>query len=103
LAKYIATHTLPRPTTPEEITPLVQELLKHEALDAYWVQAWAETDEEGKALRIFCEWNAKSAADVKKVFSHVPAFPLDDVRPMTKFDSDIFRMPVREPQVPVPV
>lgn len=98
MPKYIATHTLPRPTTPEEITPLVQEMLKHEALDTYWVQAWAEMDKQGKALRIFCEWNAKSAEDVKRVFSHVPTFPLDDVKPMAKFDSDAFRMPIRTPQ-----
>lgn len=102
LAKYIAVHTLPQPTTPEELTPLVEELLRHEALDAYWVGAWAETNEEGKALRIFCEWNANSAEAVKKVFAKVPAFPLDHIRPMAKFDSDSFRMPVRQPQAPIP-
>ncbi len=102
MPKYIAVHTLPSPSTPEELTPLVQELLRHEALDAYWVQAWAETNDEGKALRIFCEWNAKSADAVKRVFEKVPAFPLDHVKPLTKFDSDVFRMPVREPQMPIP-
>ncbi len=53
MAKYIAVHTLPKPMTPDEISPLVQELLRHETLDAYWVESWTETDEEGKALRIF--------------------------------------------------
>ena len=102
MAKYMAVHTLPQPTTSEELTPLVRELLAHEARDAYWVHAWAETNEEGKALRIFCEWNAESEEAVKKVFSKVPAFPLDHVRPMAKFDSDSFRMPVRQPQAPIP-
>ncbi len=84
------------------MTPLVEELLRHEALDAYWVQAWAEMNEEGKALRIFCEWNAKSAEAVRRVFAKVPTFPLDHVRPMTKLDSDQFRVPVREPAAPIP-
>ncbi len=102
MPKYIAVHTLPQPSTPEEITPLVNELLRHEALDAYWVQAWAETNEEGKALRIFCEWNAKSEDAVKKVFEKVPAFPLDHIRPLQKFDSDSFRMPARQLEAPTP-
>ncbi len=102
MPKYIAVHTLPQPTTPEEITPLVNELLRHEALDAYWVQAWAETNEEGKTLRIFCEWNAKSEEAVRKIFAKVPAFPLDHVRPLAKFDSDSFRMPARRLEAPTP-
>lgn len=101
MAKYIAAHTLPQPATPEEINPLVQELLKHESLDAYWVQAWTEMNEEGKALRIFCEWNAKDEDAIKKVFKLVPAFPLDHIRPMAKFDSDTFRMPVPEPEAAI--
>ena len=101
LPKYIAAHTLPQPATPEEISPLVQELLKHESLDAYWVQAWTEMNEEGKALRIFCEWNAKNVEAVKEVFNEVPAFPLDHIRPMAKFDSDVFRMPVRESEAAI--
>ncbi len=88
--------------TPDEISPLVQELLRHESLDAYWVESWSETNEEGKALRIFCEWNAKSEDAVKKVFERVPAFPLDRIRPLAKFDSDSFRMPARQPQMPIP-
>ncbi len=102
MAKYIAVHTLPKPMTPDEINPLVQELLRHEALDAYWVESWTEMNDEGKALRIFCEWNAKSEDAVRKVFAKVPTFPLDHIRPMAKFDSDSFRMPAREPQIPVP-
>ena len=102
MAKYIAVHALPQPATPEEITPLLQELLRHETVDAYWVQSWAETNEQGKALRIFCEWNAKSEDAVQRVFERAPAFPLDRVRPMVRFDSDGFRMPAREHQVPVP-
>ena len=102
MAKYVAVHTLPKPMTPEEINPLVQELLRYEALDAYWVQAWTEMNDEGKALRIFCEWNAKDEDAVKKVFAKVPAFPLDHIRPLAKFDSDSFRMPVQQPQAPIP-
>ncbi len=88
--------------TPEEINPLVQELLRHESLDAYWVESWTETNDEGKALRIYCEWNAKNEDAVKKVFAKVPAFPVDHIRPLTKFDSDSFRMPVQQAQTPIP-
>ncbi len=102
LAKYIAVHTLPQPMTPEEINPLVQELLRHEALDAYWVESWTEMNEEGKALRIFCEWNAKSKEAIEKVFAKVPSFPIDHIRPMAKFDSDAFRMPARQLEAPRP-
>ncbi len=102
MAKYIAVHTLPKPMTPEEINPLVQELLRHESLDAYWVESWTETNDEGKALRIYCEWNGKNKQAVEKVFAKVPAFPLDHIRPLAKYDSDSFRTPGQRVEAPTP-
>jgi hypothetical protein len=91
MPKFIAVHTLPTPMTPAEITPLVKQLLKHETHDAYWVESWAQMDANGKAVKIFCEWNGKTADAVNAVFAGVPTFPLDGVFPMGKFDSEGFR------------
>ena len=82
---------MPSPTTVEQATPLVKKLLANEGHDAYWVGSWMETNEEGKVLKIFCEWNAKDEKAVREIFAKVPEFPLDSVRPMSKIDSAEFR------------
>lgn len=91
MRKYIAEHTMPRPTTFEEATPLVKKMLENEGQDAYWVGSWAQTNEEGKVLKIFCEWNAKDEGSIRQIFDKVPEFPLDNVHPLTKIDSAEFR------------
>jgi len=91
MPKFLAVHTMPMPVTAEEVTPLVKELLKSETRDAYWVSAWGQQNTEGKFLKFFCEWNAKSADAIRKLFSFVPQFPLDGVYPMARIESEDFR------------
>jgi len=91
MRKYVAMHTMPGPVTVEQVTPLVKKLLANEGRDVYWVGAWAQTNEEGKVLKIFCEWNAKDEKAIRAVFAKVPEFPLDSVHPMMKVDSAEFR------------
>jgi hypothetical protein len=91
MPKFLAVHTMPAPMKMEDITPMVQQLLKGERVEAYWVKAFGQMDEEGRAHKIFCEWNAKDAEAVKKVFAKVPDFPLDGVYPLTVVDSEEIR------------
>lgn len=93
--KYMAVHTMPKPTTVEEVTPLVLKLLANEkGEEAYWVGAWAQTDDKGNAVKIYCEWNAKDEKTIRDVFEGVPDFPLDSIHPMMKMDSMEFRQQV---------
>ncbi len=91
MPKYLAVHTMSGPVTAEEVTPLVQQLVKGESAGAYWVRAWGQNDEQGKFVKFFCEWNAKSKDAIRDIFAKVPDFPLDDIYPMTKIDSEDFR------------
>lgn len=89
--KYMAVHTFPGPVTVEQATPLVRKLVQNEGRDAYWVEGWAQTNEEGKVLKVFCEWNAKDEKAIREIFAKVPEFPLDNVHRMAKIDSVDFR------------
>ncbi len=91
MPKFLAVHTMPGPSTTEDVAPMVRELVKGETVNAYWVRAWGQNDEEGKFLKFFCEWNAENEKAVRDVFAKVPEFPLDGVYPMTKIDSEDFR------------
>ena len=91
MRKYIAVHTMPQPTSVEDATPLVRKMLHNEGSNAYWVGSCAQTNAEGKVLKIFCEWNAPDEKTIRDVFAKVPEFPLDSIDPMTKIDSADFR------------
>lgn len=91
MAKFLAIHTLPTPVTPEEATPLGKKTKANATADAYWVKSWAQLNEEGKIVRIYCEWNAKDAEAVRKVLEKTPEFPFDGLYPMIVVDSEDFR------------
>jgi len=89
--KFMALHTLPEPMEAEAVTPLAKKVRANATLDAYWVGTSVQLNEEGKVLRFICEWNAKDAEAVQKVFNKVPELPVDGIYPMTKLDSENFR------------
>jgi hypothetical protein len=91
LAKFLAVHTLPAPATLEEATPIGKKAKANSTVDAYWVRSWTQLNNEGKIVRIFCEWNAKDADAVLKVMAKMPEFPLDGLYPMMAVDSEDFR------------
>ena len=60
-------------------------------VDAYWVKSWAQLNNDGKIVRIFCEWNAKDVDAIRRVMAQLPEFPLDGIYPMMIVDSEEFR------------
>jgi len=90
MPKFLAVHPLPTPVTLAEATPAGKAAKANSTVDAYWVGAWAQCNEEGKIVKILCEWNATNAEEVRKVLAKVP-IPLEGVYPMMKVDSEDFR------------
>ncbi len=90
MAKFLAVHTMPKPMTVEEVAGIAKTAKSGSTLDAYWVSSWGQLDDERKVVRIFCEWNAKSAETVRKVIDegHIPC---DGVYAMMKVDAEDFR------------
>lgn len=90
MPKFLAVHPMPSPMTVEEATPPGKKVKSLCTADAYWVQSWAQLDEEGKVVKITCEWNGKDKKSVEKVLEKVE-MPTEGVYPMMKIDSEDFR------------
>ena len=54
--------------------------------DAYWVRAWAVPEQE----KIYCEWNAKDAESIRRVFEKAPqpAFLVEAIYEMRVIDAE---------------
>ena len=89
--KFMALHTLPKPGEVEATVPIARKVKAYSTLDAYWVGTWVQLNKEGKVLRFICEWNAKDAESIQKVFDKVPELPVDGIYPMAKLDSEDYR------------
>jgi len=83
-------HPIPAPITLQEATPVAKAAKANSTLDAYWVRSWAQMNEEGKIVKIFCEWNAANADAVLQVLKKVPA-PYEGPFPMAIVDSEDYR------------
>ncbi|MGQ9552119.1 MAG: hypothetical protein ACUVUE_06805 [Candidatus Bathycorpusculaceae bacterium] len=90
MPKFLAVHTLPTPTAVADATPVGKLAKANSTVDAYWVRSWAQLDEEGKIVKILCEWNATNIEELRKVLTKVPA-PLEGAYPMMIVDSEDFR------------
>ena len=91
MPKFLAVHPMPKPVTIQEATPLGKKARALATLDAYWVQSWAQLNEEGKIVKILCEWNAVDIGTLRKVIAKIPEMPCEGVYPMAKVDSEAFR------------
>jgi len=91
MTKFLAVHSLPAPATVEEATPLGKKVKANATVDAYWVRSWCQLNEEGKIVKILCEWNAVNKEAVRKVLARVPEMPLEGIYPMIVVDSEDFR------------
>jgi hypothetical protein len=91
MGKFLAVHTLPSPATIEEATPIAKAAKANSTLDAYWVSSWLQMNEQGKATKILCEWDAKDAESVRKILAKIPGLPVDGVYPMGKVDAEAYR------------
>mgnify|MGYP000303553330 CR=1 FL=1 len=88
MAKFLAIHTLPVPITPEEAMAVGNAVKSNVTVDAYWVSSWAQLNEEGKIVRIYCEWNAKNADAIREVFSKIQVFPVDGIYGLAVVDPE---------------
>jgi len=90
MPKFLAMHPIPAPITLQEATPVAKAAKANSTLDAYWVRSWAQMNEEGKIVKIFCEWNAANADAVLQVLKKIPA-PYEGPFPMAIVDSEDYR------------
>jgi len=70
MPKFLVVHTLPTPATAEEATPIGKKEKANATVDAYWVKSWCQLNEEGKIVKILCEWNAVNAEAVREVVAN---------------------------------
>ena len=91
MGKFLVTHTLPSPATIQEAGVFAKNAKANVSLDAYWIGASIQLNEQGKATKILCEWDAKDAESIRKVLAKVPGLPVDGVYPMAKIDAESYR------------
>jgi hypothetical protein len=90
MPKFLAIHPLSKPVTIAEATPVAKAAKANSTLDAYWINSWAQLNQEGKIVKIYCQWNATNADAVLKVLKKVPA-PYEGPYSMAVVDSEDFR------------
>jgi hypothetical protein len=90
MPKFLAVHPMPSHPTFAEAMPIARMVKAGSMVDAYWVRGYAQLDEEGKLVKMFCEWNAKKIEDVRKVLTDVP-IETEGIYPMSIVDSEDFR------------
>jgi hypothetical protein len=90
MPKFLVVHPLPKPVTVEEGAPVAKAAKANSTVDAYWVDSWCQLNEEGKIVKIFCQWNATNAKAVREVLKKVPA-PAEGPYPMAVVDSEAYR------------
>jgi hypothetical protein len=90
MPKFLVVHPIPAPVTIAEATPVAKAAKANSTVDAYWVKSWAQLNEEGKIVKIFCQWNATNAEAVGEVLKKVPA-PSEGPYPMVIVDSEDYR------------
>ena len=69
MPKFLVVHPLPAPVTIAEATPVAKAAKANSTLDAYWVNSWAQLNEEGKIVKILCQWNATNVEAVRDVIT----------------------------------
>ncbi|MEM3642222.1 MAG: hypothetical protein QXH37_09910 [Candidatus Bathyarchaeia archaeon] len=90
MAKFLAVHVLSTPIAVADATPIGKLAKANSTIDAYWVRSWAQLNEEGKIVKLLCEWNAANIEEVRKVLAKVRV-PTEGVYPMMVADSEDFR------------
>jgi len=91
MGKFLVPHTLPSPMTVEEATPIAKAAKANSSADAYWVGSWLQMNEQGKVTKLLCEWDAKDAESIRKIFAKIPQLPVDGIYPMGKVDAEAYR------------
>ena len=90
MPKFLAVHPMPSPASVEDVTSGGKKVKSLCTKDAYWVGSWGQLNDQGKIVKIFCEWNAKDRKAVEDLLKNVE-MPTEGVYPMMKVDSEDFR------------
>ena len=65
MGKFLAVHTVGGGMAPDAAEPVGRAVKANCTADAYWIRSWY-TPDDGK---FYCEWDAKDAESVRKVFA----------------------------------
>lgn len=94
MPKFIVVHPIPRKQMeqmaeiPPEQNRMIINLRKASNYDAYWLRSWAVLDHE----KLYCEWNAKDADSIKKVWNeNVKGIEIESIAELQVIDSEDFR------------
>lgn len=90
MPKFLAVHPMPTHPTFAELMPIGRMVKEKSTVDAYWVRSYAQLNEEGKIVKLFCEWNAKKIEDIRKLLADIP-IETEGIYPMSIVDSEDFR------------
>lgn len=91
MGKFLVGHTFPSPVSVEEAAPIGKAVKAASTTDAYWIGSTAVLNEQGKVVKMFCEWDAKDAQSIRKVLDKAPKLPTDGIWPMAKVDGETYR------------
>ena len=94
MPKFIVVHSVPRDALekmaeiPPEENKMIINLRKVCNYDAYWIRTWAVLDHE----KLYCEWNAKDAESIRKIWDeNVKGIGIDSIAEMQVVDGEDFR------------
>lgn len=90
MPKFLAVHPLPTPITVQEAGAIGKAAKVNMSVDAYWINSWAQLNEEGKIVKILCQWNGTNIDAVRNVIAKAQ-IPCEGVYPMMVVDSEDFR------------
>jgi hypothetical protein len=90
MPKFLAIHPFPSLPTFAEVMPIARMVRANSTVDAYWIRSYAQLNEEGKIVKLFCEWNAKNIEAIRKAIADIP-IQTEGIYPMSIVDSEDFR------------
>ena len=92
MAKFMVIHEAPALALKEFLATAVGQnalaigMRQLNTFDAYWVRAWAVPGQE----KLYCEWNAKDAESIRRVFDKAPEphFLIESIYEMRVIDAE---------------
>jgi len=94
MPKFIVVHSIPRKQLegmteiPPEENKMIIKLRKACDFNANYVRTWAVLDHE----KLYCEWNAKDAESIRKVWDeNIKGIGIDSIAEMQIIDAEDFR------------
>lgn len=86
MPKFLVIHPLSTPITQEEANQLGREARAVMTPDVQWICSWCQLNDEGKLVKIYCEWEAQDAESVNTVLSRLPMLPVEGIYRMMRVE-----------------